>query len=333
MCADPCQTRPLLRTSPRPAGLTSALWEVWAREAKERIRLSPPRGPSSLRALPGGGFHVPALVFPLGQSAEAAPWPSAESRPHGPPGTAGSAFPLTGPNAGTRRREARQQKHPPRELDRGSGDALSPNTGISGDQALDGRRTLEPGTRTAAAAKTPRGCPAARFPSPGRSGLFAGRSERVEPQRPRRCRPPRGRPAEGNPRSGASRPPAWGQLSELSPSLSLRCVLTPPQAAPAAVTRRRGPGSLDDRRPCTHSPGGRGSEARASRGRPLPGPRSSAGAGRLLRAPSRGHPLRAHPPCRPLLWGGHRPCHVRARSPVVRTLSARSVNITTPTRL
>lgn len=203
MCADPCQTRPLLRTSPRPAGLTSALWEVWAREAKERIRLSPPRGPSSLRALPGGGFHVPALVFPLGQSAEAAPWPSAESRPHGAPGTAGSAFPLTGPNAGTRRREARQQKHPPRELDRGSGDALSPNTGISGDQALEGRRTLEPGTRTAAAAKTPRGCPAARFPSPGRSGLFAGRSERVEPQRPRRCRPPRGRPAEGNPRSGS----------------------------------------------------------------------------------------------------------------------------------
>lgn len=75
---------------------------------------------------------------------------------------------------------------------------------------------------------------------------------------------------------GASRPPAWGQLSELSPSLSLRCVLTPPQAAPAAMTRRRGPGSLDDRRPCTHGPGCRGSEARASRGRPLPGPRSSA---------------------------------------------------------
>lgn len=132
---------------------------------------------------------------------------------------------------------------------------------------------------------------------------------------------------------GASRPPAWGQLSELSPSLSLRCVLMPPQAAPAAVTRRRGPGSLDDRRPCTHGPGGRGSEARASRGRPLPGPRSLAGAGRLLRAPSRGHPRHAHPPCRPLLWGGHRPCHVRARSPVVRTLSARSVNITMPTRL
>lgn len=75
---------------------------------------------------------------------------------------------------------------------------------------------------------------------------------------------------------GASRPPAWGQLSKLSPSLSLWCVLMLPQAAPAAVTRRHGPDSLDDRRPCTHGPGCRGSEARASRGWPLPGPRSSA---------------------------------------------------------
>lgn len=151
-----------------------------------------------------------------GKAQRPPPWPSAESRPHGAPGTAGSAFPLTGLNPGTRRREARQQKHPPRELDRGSGDAISPNTGISGDQALDGRRTLEPGTRTAAAAKTPRGCPAARFPSPGRSGLFAGRSERVEPQRPRRCRPPS--PAEGNPRSGSQPAARVGTALRAKPS-------------------------------------------------------------------------------------------------------------------